>query len=352
MKVLIINPGATSTKIAVFEEGQELMRKGIDHAAEDLAKFARIVDQTDYRRALIEKTLMEAGYKMTDFDAVCGRGGLLRHIPSGTYAINARVLEDIADPPYGEHASNLGAVLAKQLADSVGIPSFFADPPSVDEMQDIARVSGLNGIERQSFFHALNHKAVARKASGRLGKTYEELNLIVVHLGGGVSVAAHSHGRVVDTFNVKDDGAMGLDRSGGLPVTAIVNLCFSGKTKNEIKKMLSLEAGVFSYLKTKDFREVEHRAFSENNGEAEKIFRAFAYQLAKDIGAMAAVLRYKVDAIVYTGGIANSDRLCDELSSYVESIAPVIRIPGEEEMRSLAEGALRVLHGQPAKEYV
>lgn len=352
MKVLIINPGATSTKIAVFEEEQELMRKGIDHAAEDLEQFAHIVDQTDYRRTLIEQTLKDAGYKMTDFDAVCGRGGLLRHIPSGTYAINKRVLEDIADPPYGEHASNLGAVLAKQLADSVGIPSFFVDPVSVDEMQDVARISGLKGIERQSFFHALNHKAVARKASGQLGKEYEDANLIVVHLGGGVSVAAHSHGRVIDTNNVKDDGAMGLDRGGALPVTAVVNMCFSGKTKNEIKKTLSLEAGVYSYLGTKDFREVESRAFKENEEEAKLIFRAFAYQLAKDIGAMSAVLQYKVDAIVYTGGIAHSDRLCAEVNSYIESIAPTIRIPGEEEMRSLAEGALRVLHGQPAKEYV
>jgi len=352
MKVLIINPGATSTKIAVFEEEQELMRKGIDHAAEDLAKFAHIVDQTDYRRTLIEEAVKEAGYKMTDFDAVCGRGGLLRHIPSGTYTINERVLEDIVDPPYGEHASNLGAVLAKQLADSVGIPSFFADPPSVDEMQDVARVSGLKGIEYQSFFHALNHKAVARKAAGQLGKSYEELNLIVAHLGGGVSVAAHSHGRVIDTFNVKDCGAMGLDRPGGLPVTAVVNLCFSGKTKSEIKKLLSLEAGVYSYLGTKDFREVEERAFSGNDAEAEMIFRAFAYQLAKDIGGMAAVLRFKVDAIVFTGGIAHSDRLCEEVTSYIGSIAQTIRIPGEEEMRSLAEGALRVLHGQPAMEYV
>jgi butyrate kinase len=222
----------------------------------------------------------------------------------------------------------------------------------VDELQDVARVSGLKGIERQSFFHALNHKAVARKASGLLGKNYEDINLIVVHLGGGVSVAAHSHGRVIDTFNVKDDGAMGLDRAGGLPVTAIVNLCFSGKTKGEIKKMLSLEAGVYSYLGTRDFREVEGRAFGENDEEAGLIFRAFAYQLAKDIGAMAAVLRFQVDAIVYTGGIAHSDRLCAEVDSYVGGIAPVIRIPGEEEMRSLAEGALRVLHGQPAKEYV
>ena len=207
-------------------------------------------------------------------------------------------------------------------------------------------------MERESFFHALNQKSVARKAAKTLGKPYEELNLIVLHLGGGVSVAAHEKGQVVDNFNVKDDGAMGLDRGGALPVNAVVNLCFSGKTKQEIKKMISGEAGVYSYLGTKDFREIERRAMSGEDPEATLIFRALAYQLAKDAGALAAVMRFKVDAIVYTGGMAFSSPFCDELDSYLAPLAPVLRFPGEEEMKSLAEGALRVLHGGECKTYL
>lgn len=351
MKVLVINPGATSTKLAVYEETQELLRRTIEHDTQELSQFPTILSQKSFREALILQALAEAGFSMADFSAVCGRGGLLRHIPSGTYAITARVLRDVENPPYGEHASNLGVVLARELADTVGIPAYFADPVSVDELQDVARVSGFSGMERESFFHALNQKSTARCAAAQLGRPYEAVNLIVVHLGGGVSVAAHAHGRVIDMFNVKDDGAMGMDRGGALPVNAVINLCFSGITKQEAKARLGGAAGVYSYLGTKDFREVERRAFSGTDEHAALIFRAFAYQLAKDIGAMAAVLRFSVDAVVYTGGMAYSDRLCDEISSYTGPLAPVLRIPGENEMRALADAALRVLHGEAALEY-
>ena len=352
MRVLVINPGATSTKIAVFEEENELFRISVDHSAEELKHFECVADQMPYRKALILNALNEKGFDLNTLDAVCGRGGLFRHIPSGTYGVNDRVIADILHPFYGEHAANLGAYIAREIADPLGIPSFFVDPVCVDELCDLARVSGLKGMERESFFHALNQKSVARKAAKQLGKPYEELNLIVLHLGGGVSVAAHEKGLVIDNFNVKDDGAMGLDRPGALPTNAIVNLCFSGRTKQEIKKLIGSEAGVYSYLGTKDFREIERRALSGEEPEATKIFKALAYQLAKDAGAMAAVMKFRVDAIIYTGGMAYSKPFCDELDQYLAPLAPVLRFPGEEEMKSLAEGALRALHSGECKTYL
>ena len=351
MKILVINPGATSTKIAVYEDEKQVFKTGIDHSVEELKPFNRIVDQFEFRKDLILKVLKENGYEMTDFNAVSARGGLLKHIPSGTYEVNDAMIRDIENPPYGEHAANLGAIIAKTLADSVGIKAYITDPVCVDEMTDIARISGFKGMERQSFFHALNHKGMARKAAAKLGKKYEELNLIVVHMGGGVSVAAHQKGRVIDVYNVKDEGSFSLDRGGSLPTNALINLCFSGKDKAEVKKMLGTEAGVFSYLGTKDFVEICDKALVQHDEEFLLIYKALAYQHAKDIGAMAAVLHMDVDAIVLTGGMANSTEFCDEIKSYCEKIAPFIILPGEAEMDSLALGALRVLNGEPASRY-
>ena len=216
MKLLIINPGATSTKIAVFEDEEQLFKVTIDHSAEELDRFPRVIDQADYRKEAILKAVTEAGYKLSDFAAVCGRGGLYRAIPSGTYAVNDKVMADVEAAPYGEHPSNLGAYLARKLGDMVGIPAFFVDPVCVDEMTEVAHYTGFAEFRRLCQFHALNHKAVGRKAAEKLGKKYEDVNLIVCHLGGGVSVGAHQHGRVVDVCNVKDEGAMGMDRAGGL----------------------------------------------------------------------------------------------------------------------------------------
>ncbi len=351
MKVLVLNPGATSTKIAIFEEDQELFKETIPHSAEELKSFVRVIEQENYRKALILHSLQEAGFALSDFDAVCGRGGLLKHIPSGTYRVTEAVLDDVRNPPYGEHASNLGVLLAKEIADVVGIPAFFVDPVSVDELMPVARVSGYQGMERQSFFHALNQKAVARRASEMIGKKYEECRLIVVHLGGGVSVAAHKDGFAIDVYNVKDEGAFGMDRGGSLPVNAIINLCYSGLSKQEVKRRLGSQSGAYSYVGLKDFRELERRAFEENDVACRQVFDAMAYQLAKDIGAMAAVLQFRVDAVVYTGGMAHSQRLTQAITDYIGSLAQVLCLPGEEEMRSLAEGALRVLHGEQAKDY-
>lgn len=345
MKILVINPGATSTKIAVYENENEAFKAGIDHAAAELAPFESIIAQRDYRKGLILDCLQNAGYAMEGFDAVCGRGGLLRHIPSGTYAVSDAAVADIECARFGEHASNLGALLARELGDAVGIPSFFVDPVCTDEMRDVARVSGCKGMERTSFFHALNHKAMARKAAAELGKAYEEANLIVVHMGGGVSVAAHEKGRCVDVYNVRDEGAFSMDRGGSLPVTKLIDYCFSGVSKAEAKKKLMLQSGLYSYLETRDFREVETRMQSGDK-EAALVAEAMVYQLCKDMGAMAAVLCYEVDAIVLTGGMANSRWLCDTVKARMGKAFRVMELPGENEMQSLALGALRVLRGE------
>lgn len=351
MKVLVINPGATSTKVAVFEEEQELLKKSIVHTAQELEGFDRVIDQADFRQRAVLEAVAEGGFRLEDFDAVCGRGGLYRPIPSGTYAVSDRVMQDVEQAPYGEHPSNLGAYLARRIGDLVGIPAFFVDPVCVDEMTEVAHVSGFAEFRRLSQFHALNQKSVGRKAARQLGKSYEEARLIVCHLGGGVSVAAHDHGRVVDVFNVKDEGAMGMDRGGGLPVNQLIDYCYAGRSREEVKRTLGRRSGMLSYVGTTDFREICARVVSGDE-RFTAAYRALVYQLAKDIGAMAAVLHFEVDAIVYTGGMAYEQFFCDDITAYVGRLAPVLRFPGEEEMRALAEGALRVLHGEAqAKAY-
>lgn len=349
MKVLVINPGATSTKVAVFEEEQELLKKSIVHTAQELEGFDRVIDQAEFRQRAVLEAVAEGGFRLEDFDAVCGRGGLYRPIPSGTYAVSDRVMQDVEQAPYGEHPSNLGAYLARRIGDLVGIPAFFVDPVCVDEMTEVAHVSGFAEFRRLSQFHALNQKSVGRKAARRLGKSYEEARLIVCHLGGGVSVAAHDHGRVVDVFNVKDEGAMGMDRGGGLPVNQLIDYCYAGRSREEVKRTLGRRSGMLSYVGTTDFREICARVVSGDE-RFTAAYRALVYQLAKDIGAMAAVLHFEVDAIVYTGGMAYEQFFCDDITAYVGRLAPVLRLPGEEEMRALAEGALRVLHGEAQAE--
>lgn len=353
MKILVINPGSTTTKIAVFDEEQELFNETIKHSPEDLDKYEKVFQQVDYRKATILDLLAEKGYQLTDFDAVSGRGGMYRPIPGGTYAVNDRVLEDVKNAPYGEHASNIGAYLARLIGDMVGIPSFFVDPPCVDEMTETAHVSGFAQFRRWSQFHALNQKAVARKAAKSMGKAYEDVNLIVCHMGGGISVAAHQHGRCVDINNPKDEGGMSMDRAGGVPANQLITYCFhSGKTESEVRKIFAQKAGVLSYLGTTNFRQICAKV-EEGDPEFTKIYNALVYQISKDIGALAVVLKYDVDAIVFTGGLSNSQEFCRAIQSYVGKLTPnFLRFPGEEEMRALAEGALRVLHGeQKALEY-
>jgi len=328
MKVLIINPGATSTKIAVFDEEEQLFKKSIDHSAQELDRFDRVIDQADFRQKAILDAVTEGGFRLTDFAAVCGRGGLYRPIPSGTYAVNDRVMHDVETAPYGEHPSNLGAYLARRIGDMVGIPAFFVDPVCVDEMTDVAHYTGFADFRRLSQFHALNQKSIGRKAAAALGRPYEQVNLT----GGG---RVQRQGR----------GSMGMDRAGGLPVNQLIDYCYSGRSKDQVKKTLGRRAGMFSYLGTTDFRVICAKV-TEGDPQFVEAYQALVYQLAKDIGAMAAVLRFHVDAIAYTGGMAYEQFFCDDITAYVGGLAPVLRFPGEEEMRSLAEGALRVLHGQ------
>ncbi|MGB9769896.1 MAG: butyrate kinase [Caldisericum sp.] len=347
MKVFVVNPGSTSTKIAVFENENSLFEKTIRHSSEELKDFKSIIDQYDFRVNVIEKELKENGFDLRDFDAFVGRGGLLHPIESGTYRVNDDMLKDLMECRYGEHASNLGAIIAYNLAQKVHKPAYIVDPVVVDEMEPLARYSGLKGIERKSIWHALNQKAVARRAAKDLGKRYEDVNLVVVHLGGGISVAAHKKGRTVDVNNaLNGDGPFAPERAGGLPTISLVDLCMSGKySYEEMKKMLAGKGGLVSHLGTNNALEVEER-IEKGDSYARLVYEAMAYQVAKTVGEMATVLYGEVDAIVLTGGIARSQMLTDWIKERVSFIAPVLIYPGEDEMRALLEGALRVLRGE------
>lgn len=347
MKILVINPGSTSTKIAIFEDEKELLSKTIRHSSDELKNFKSIISQYDFRVRIIEEELSKLNFKLEDFDAFVGRGGLLHPIESGTYRVNEAMLQDLLEARYGEHASNLGAIIAFNLAKKVNKPAYIVDPVVVDEMEPLARYSGLKGIERKSIWHALNQKAVARRAARDLGKTYQDVNLIVVHLGGGISVAAHKKGRTVDVNNaLNGDGPFAPERAGGLPTISLVDLCLSGKyTYEEMKKLLAGKGGLVSHLGTNNALEVEKR-IEDGDSYAKLVYEAMAYQVAKTIGEMATVLEGKVDAIVLTGGLARSDMLVNWIKERVSFISKVLVYPGEDEMTALLEGALRVLRGE------
>lgn len=344
MRVLVINPGSTSTKIAVFEEKNKLLDVNIEHSSADISMFKHIVDQLEFRKALILDTLNKNGFLFSSFTALSSRGGVVRHIESGTFLINDRLVDDLLNARFGEHASNLGPLISISIAKDQGVPAYIADPVTVDEMEDVARVSGLCGMERESFWHALNQKRMAKKAAKELGLPYEQSRLIVAHLGGGVSVAAHLNGRAVDVFDVSNEGCFSMDRGGSLPVQGIISLCYSGKSEKDVRQLIRRESGVYSYLKTRSFREVEERSMAGDE-KAALIFNAFIYQLCKDIGSMASVLHFNVNGIILTGGMANSTKLCQMVKSSVGRLAPILIYPGEEEMEALAEGVLNVLHG-------
>jgi len=345
-RILVINPGATSTKFAVFEEKKLLFKKTVEHSANDLKKFERIFDQFEYRLQLILEALDEENIKLDTPSAVVGRGGLLKPLAGGTYEVNEKMIGDLEKAERGEHASNLGAVMANNLGKQLGIPSYIVDPVSVDEMEPVARISGLPDLERISLSHALNMKAVAHKVAKELGKKYEKVNFVVAHLGTGVSVTPHKKGKMVDVNNAKEEGPFSPDRCGGLPANQLVKLCYSGKyTFQEMKEKLSNKGGIYAYLGTTDLRKVEAMA-SQGNKQAELILDALAYQVAKEIGAMSAVLEGQVDRIILTGGMAHSQRIVNDIIRRVKFIAPVVIVPGEEELEALALGALRVLWGE------
>ncbi len=342
-RVLTFNPGSTSTKIAVYENENPVFQETIHHSAEDLAVFHKVVEEYDYRKNAILSILKEQGYDLNDFDAIVGRGGVLQPITSGTYLVNDEMVKDAYECKRGQHASNLGALIADELSKEVGIPAYVVDPVSVDEFEEIARISGWPELPRESLFHPLNQKAVARQFAKDSQQKYEDLNLIVCHMGGGISVGAHRHGRVIDV-NGLEGGLFTPERCA--PSTyGIVELCFSGEmTQREIEKRLVGLGGIQAHLGTKDAREVE-KMIDAGDKDAELVYRAMAYQISKSIGMMAAVLQGKVDAILLTGGLAYSKRLCDWIEEKVKFVAPVKVYPGEKELESLALGGLRVLQG-------
>jgi len=347
VKSLIINPGSTSTKIGVFEDETLLFEETLRHSTEEIAQYATIVDQKDFRKEIITNLLKEKDFDINSLNMVVGRGGMLKPIPGGTYAVTDELLEDLKIGKQGQHASNLGGILAREIGDSIGVPSFIVDPVVVDELCDIARYSGVPELPRTSVFHALNQKAVAKRYAKEIGKAYDTLNLIVVHMGGGVSVGAHQNGRIIDVFNALDgDGAFSPERAGGAPVGALIKMCFSGQyTEKEVYKKFVGNGGFNAYLGTNDMRDVE-KMVNDGDEKAKEIRDAFIFQVSKDMGSMAAVLNGKVDQIVVTGGIAYDKGVVAGLKERCEWIAPFTVYPGEDELLALVQGGLRVVNGE------
>lgn len=356
LRVLAINPGSTSTKIAVFASDQVLLETKVEHRSEELKGFKKATDQYEYRLKVLRQALAEAQFNLKTLAAVVGRGGLLKPLAGGTYRVNAQMVDDLINRPAADHASNLGAVIAYHLGKELGIPAFIVDPVVVDEYEEVARISGHPAIERLSRSHALNMKAVARKVAAELGRTYHDVTLVVAHLGSGFSVSVHRAGRMIDTTNANDEGPLSVERAGDLPATQLVDFCYKrfqqGLSAEEVQGMLTKESGLYAYLGTKDLREAERRA-ATGDAQADLVLNAMVYQVAKAIGAMATVVEGKVDRIVLTGGVAYSERITSGVRHRVEFIAPVEVLPGEEELPALAQGALRVLRGEEApKEYL
>lgn len=348
MKVLVINPGSTSTKIALFEGLEELFEKTIRYSEAELKDFANILDQFDFRKKSVVDAVLEEGYAMCDIEAVIGRGGIIKPIDSGIYEVNDLLKNDLRTSPQ-LHASNLGGLIAAEIAAELSVEgakvrAYIADPVVVDQMQDVARITGLPQFKRKAIFHALNQKAVARRHAASVGRKYEDMNIIVAHLGGGISIGAHLKGRIIDVNNALDgEGPFSPERSGTLPVGDLVRMCFSGEyTQQQIEKMVCGKGGLVAHLGTNDVRTIREEAM---NGHAEytMILDAMAYNVGKSIGAMAAVLGGKVDAIIITGGIAYGKMTCDYITSMVEFIAPIVIMAGEDEMVALAENVVMAI---------
>lgn len=347
IKSLIINPGSTSTKIGVFEDETLLFEETLRHSTEEISQYGSIVEQKDFRKKIITDLLESKEFDVKSLDVIVGRGGMLKPIPGGTYAVTDDLLEDLKIGKQGQHASNLGGILAREIGDAIGVPSYIVDPVVVDELMPIARYSGVPELPRTSVFHALNQKAVAKRYAKESEKAYESLRLIVVHMGGGVSVGAHEYGRIVDVFNALDgDGAFSPERAGAVPTGALVKMCFSGKyTEKEVYSKLVGKGGFNAYLGTNDMRDVIKRV-REGDEKAKEMFEAFLLQVAKDMGSMACVLNGKVDQIIVTGGIAYNAEVIDGLKERAGFIAPFTVYPGEDELLALAQGAIRVMTGE------
>lgn len=350
-KILTINPGSTSTKIGVFENDRQVFEESIPFSEEERQKFKNITDQLDTRFETITRALSGAGIALSGFCAVSARGGLLAPVRSGTFLVNDAMEEYLRAAPRGEHASNLGPLLARKFARLAGCPAFIVDPVSVDELTDVAKVTGAPEIKRTSLVHALNQRAVARRVASGLGREYEDCRFVVAHLGTGVTIGAHTDGRIVDVVGAKADGPFSPERAGALPADGLIELCFSGKyTEAELKKKLLSGWGFVAHLGTRDLREILKMA--ERDGQARLIYDAFVYQVAKGIGELSTVLDGELDAIILTGGMAYSEKLIADVSKKIAFIAGIEVVPGENELLALALGALRVLNGtETAREY-
>lgn len=346
-RILAINPGSTSTKVAVYEGRKLLTELTLRHSAEEIGQFKRVADQFDFRKQIILDAVRNAGIEIESLDAVIGRGGILKPMESGVFEVNAAMKRDLIASERGEHASNLGGLIAADIAEKQGIPAYIADPVVVDELDEVARISGLPQLPRLSIFHALNQKAIARLYADQQQRPYEEMNLIVAHLGGGISIGAHMNGRVVDVNQCLDGEApMSPERAGTLPAGQLAKMCFSGKyTEAEVLKMITGRGGMVAHMGTNDCREIGEWA-ANGDKKAQLILDAMAYAVAKHIGAAATVLKGKVDAIILTGGIAHNKKICAYISERVEFIAHVTVIPGENELEALALNALRILQGE------
>jgi len=350
-RILTINPGSTSTKIGIFDGTEQVFTKTLRHSAE--AVGGPLSDQLNIRRQVVLDVLAQEQIDLKALTAIVGRGGLLRPLVSGTYRVNQEMREDLLNGTFGIHASNLGGLLADEIGQTLSIPAFIVDPVVVDELEPIARLTGLPELERKSIFHALNQKAVAKRYAKEIGTPYEQLRLIVAHMGGGITVGAHLNGRVIDVNNGLDgEGAFSPERSGSLPVGQLVELCYSTKYKlEEMKRLVVGSGGLVAHLGTYDAVEIERR-IDDGDEKAALLYEAMAYRVAKEIAAQSAVLYGQVDAVILTGGLAYSDRLTKAIEERIAHIGSIIRIPGEDELRALAEGVIRVLRQEEqVKEY-
>lgn len=342
--ILAINPGSTSTKLSIFHGEDEIKSHTISHSMEDLREFDSVSQQFDYRFNLIKSWLEKENIELESLKAVVGRGGILKSIPGGTYIITEGVIEDLESASQGEHASNLGGLLAKGIADIIGVESYFVDPVSVDEFNDISRISGLKGLPRISLVHALNIKRVVHKRARELNKDIEDLNFIVAHLGGGISIAAVEKGKIIDVNNANEGGPFSPERAGSLPVGDLVKLCYSNKYSfRELKSMIQGKGGLCSYLGTSDAKKV-HEWVLEGDEYAKLIYDAMAYQIGKEIACIATVLKGDVDNIIFTGGLAHGKYIIEKISEMVNFIADIVIYPGESEMEALNMGVLRVIN--------
>ena len=349
-KILAINPGSTSTKIALYEETKELFKRNIEHSNEEIAKYKNIADQYEMRNDAIMNLLKEMNFDVKELSAVVGRGGILPPVKSGAYRVNESMVERLAKNPVIEHASNLGAIIANEISKPLNIPAFIYDSVAVDELNDIARISGMADIKRESFSHALNMRAVSIKVAEKLDKAYEDSNFVVAHLGGGISISVHNKGKMVDIIS-DEEGPFSPERAGRVPCKRLIEMCYLND-KNVMKKKLRGEGGLVSYLGTNSALEVEKR-IENGDEEAKLVYEAMAYQVAKGIGELATVVDGDVDAVIITGGIAYSKMMTEWITKRVKFIAPVEIVPGENELEALAFGTLRVLKGEEkAHEYI